>query len=213
MSTISRTERGDTQRTPVGTLERHAAALGASLDLQVRWHGADLDRLVNAGHSALHEIAARIFGGLPDWIAVPEVSFSIYGERGVIDWLAWHPATRSLLVIELKTAVVDVQAVLGTIDRYVRLATAIARQRGWEPASVSIWLAFEDGSSNRRAVASHRAVFARVLPAGGHEIRAWLRAPSGPIRALSFLSNSHRATPRPRIVRLRQSERRVSRTN
>lgn len=34
---------------------------------------------------------------------MPEVSFSIYGQRGVIDILAWHAATRSLLVIELKT--------------------------------------------------------------------------------------------------------------
>jgi transcriptional regulator with XRE-family HTH domain len=208
ISTLSRTERGEARRTAADSLERHAAALGASLDITVRWRGADLDRLVNAGHSALHEAVARIFGRLPAWIAVPEVSFSIYGERGVIDWLAWHPATRSLLVIELKTAVVDVQAMLGTIDRYARLATAIARQRGWDPASVSVWLAFEDGSGNRRAVSSHRALFHRVLPAGGHEIRSWLRAPSGQIRALSFLSNSHRSTPRPRIVRLRKAERR-----
>lgn len=200
-STISRNERGAGPGTPVGTLVRHAAALGASLEMLVRWRGADLDRLVNAAHSALHEAVARLFGRLPGWIAVPEVSFSIYGERGVIDWLAWHPATRSLLVIELKTTLVDVQALLATIDRYVRLAPRIARERGWHPVTVSMWVLFEDSSRNRRAVAAHADVFRRVVPADGRVVRAWLRNPAGRIAAVSFLANSHRVTPRPRIVR------------
>jgi len=44
----------------------------------------------------------------PEWQVFPEVSFSIWGERGVIDLLAWHPGRRALLVIELKTELVDV---------------------------------------------------------------------------------------------------------
>ena len=43
----------------------------------------------------------------------PEVSFSIYGERGVIDILAWHPGRRALLIIELKTDIVDVNELVG----------------------------------------------------------------------------------------------------
>ena len=205
-SAISRHERGLAHRTPVATLDRHAAALGATLDLTVRWRGADLDRLVNAAHSALHEAIARLFNGLPGWVAVPEVSFSIYGERGVIDWLAWHPATRSLLVVELKTALVDVQAVLATVDRYVRLAVRIARERGWQPTTVSVWIVFEDSSRNRRAVAAHGVLFERVVPADGRAMRRWLRKPVGRIAALSFLSDSHRVTPRPRSVRLRRRQ-------
>jgi hypothetical protein len=115
------------RRGPVENLERHAASLGATLDAAVWWQGRDVDRLINAAHSALHEAVARLFVHLPGWSAVPEVSFSIYGERGVIDWLAWHPATRSLLVVELKTALVDVQAVLAPLDRYARLARRFAR--------------------------------------------------------------------------------------
>ena len=46
----------------------------------------------------MHEIVARYFLGLPAWIVEPEVSFSIYGERGVIDILAWHPTSRILLL-------------------------------------------------------------------------------------------------------------------
>jgi transcriptional regulator with XRE-family HTH domain len=211
-STISRDELGESRRSPVGNLERHAAALGASLEATLWWPGGDIDRLINAAHSALHEAVARLFAAKPQWIAVPEVSFSIYGERGVIDWLAWHPATRSLLVIELKTALVDVQAVLATLDRYTRLASQIARARGWEPATVSVWLLFEDSARNRRAVAAHRQLFHRVLPSDGSQMRAWLRAPGGRIAALSFLSNSHRATPRRRIVRRRRTSAPVARS-
>ena len=61
----------------------------------------------------MHEELARLFAGLPDWVAVPEVTFSIYGERGAIDILAWHEPTRSLLVIELKTELVDIQETSG----------------------------------------------------------------------------------------------------
>ena len=54
----------------------------------------------------LHDAVAAWFAhrwGL--WRLSPEVSFSVYGERGIIDVLAWHPKTKILLVIELKTEV------------------------------------------------------------------------------------------------------------
>ena len=51
---------------------------------------------------------------MPAWVVRPEVSFSIYGERGVIDVLAWHPARRAILVIELKTELVDINELMGT---------------------------------------------------------------------------------------------------
>jgi transcriptional regulator with XRE-family HTH domain len=195
-SAVSRNERGKARRSTIETLDRHAGALEASLELNLRWRGADPDKLINAAHSALHELIARLFTRLTGWVALPEVSFSIYGERGVIDWLAWHPATRSLLVIELKTTLIDVQAVLTAIDRYARLASRIARDRGWQPSTVSVWLAFEDSTRNRRAVATHRQVFAAVLPRDGRDIRRWLRQPEGSIRALSFLAISHGVTTR-----------------
>ena len=59
------------------------------------------------------------------WLFAPEVSFSVYGERGVIDLLAFHPASGCLLVIELKTAIIDVNDLVGTMDRRCRLAAGI----------------------------------------------------------------------------------------
>ncbi len=119
---VLRIEHGRLASVPVGKLRAVAAALDARIDTVVRWHGGDLPRLLSARHSKLHENMARFFGDLPEWIVEPEVSFSIYGERGIIDVLAWRPARRILLVIELKTEIVDVNETLGTLDRKRRLA-------------------------------------------------------------------------------------------
>ena len=43
------------------------------------------------------------------------------------------PDRRALLVIELKTAIVDVGELLGTFDRKVRNAGEVARRLGWDP--------------------------------------------------------------------------------
>lgn len=80
-----------------------ARALEASIRAEVRWQGADLDRLLAEGHPALHAAIAALFARLDGWTTLAEVSFAIGGERGVIDLLAWHAPTRSLLIVELNT--------------------------------------------------------------------------------------------------------------
>ncbi len=184
---VLRIEHGRLASVPIGKLRAVAAALDARVDAVVRWHGGDLPRLLSARHSRMHEDLARFFGDLPEWVVEPEVSFSIYGERGVIDVLAWHPTRRILLVIELKTEIVDINEMLGTLDRKRRLAIDIARDRGWQPVAVATWLVIATGRSNRRAVADHAAVLRAKLPANGRAMRAWLRNPVGPLDALSFM--------------------------
>src|SRR5437773_778873 len=89
-SAVSRAARGLFDRLSVDRLERIAHALDIQLSVVARWRGGELDRLVNSRHSAMHEALAGFLLGIPEWIARPEVSFSISGERGVIDLLAWH---------------------------------------------------------------------------------------------------------------------------
>jgi hypothetical protein len=90
-----RIEQGRLASVPLGKIRAVAAALDARIDAVVRWQGGDLSRLVSARHARMHEIMARYFLGLPGWMIEPEVSFSIYGERGIIDILAWHPSVAS----------------------------------------------------------------------------------------------------------------------
>jgi hypothetical protein len=140
----------------------------------------------------MHERIAGVFMRLPNWLVKAEVSFAIYGERGVIDVLAFHPPSRALLVVELKTELVDVQALLGTVDRYQRLARRIATERGWQPLTVSCWIVFRDTMTNRRRVDTHATVLRAAFPNGGRDLAAWLRQPTDAIHALSFLSDGHR---------------------
>jgi transcriptional regulator with XRE-family HTH domain len=186
-SMIVRIERGRLESVPLGTIRRVAAALDARFDTVVRWHGGDLGRLVNARHAAVHEAMARLFGSLDGWTAEPEVSFSIYGERGIIDILAWHPGRRILLVIELKTEFVDINELMGSVDRKQRLAGKIARERGWDPVAVGTWVVLPDNRTNRRALAAHEVVLRAKFPADGRQVRRWLREPIGTLEALSFL--------------------------
>ena len=166
---------------------RIATALDIRVDFSPRWRGGELDRTLNAGHAAMHEQVAALLSAAPDWTFHPEVSFAIYGERGIIDILAFHPKTGALLVIELKTELVDVQALIGSVDRYTRLAKGVAAKRGWSARHVSCWVIISDATRNRRQVANHPGVLGAAFPADGRKMRGWLRDPNRSIRALSFV--------------------------
>jgi transcriptional regulator with XRE-family HTH domain len=185
---VSYLERGRLEATSLATLRKVAATLEIRIDVIARWRGGDLERLLSARHSLL---AGAVIATLNDlgWQTAPEVSFSVYGERGFIDLLAWHAPTRTLLVIELKTEIVDAGELLGILDRKTRLAAGIARQRGWSPRSVGTWLVIADSSTNRARVKVVEALLRAALPADGRQIKAWLRTPTGHIAALSFFQN------------------------
>lgn len=184
---VSLVERGHCDQMSLSALRAVAATLDVRLDLVPRWRGGELDRLLNARHAVLasHVIVLLQRDG---WQVVPEVSFAIYRERGVIDLLAWHAPTRTLLVIELKTEIVDVSEMLGTLDRKTRLARKIAAERGWDAAVVGTLLVVAESSTNRRRVADNAALLRAALPHGTREVRAWLRSPRGRLAALMFLS-------------------------
>ena len=197
-SVISRLERGHIGPQSIDTVRRIAAVLDIRVDLMPRWRAGDLDRLLNRGHSALHEAVARMFRDeLPAWVLAPEVSFAIYGERGVIDILAWHPGRRALLVVELKTDLADINELVGTFDRKRRLAREVAAARGWDPVTVSAWLIVSGSRTNRRRVGAHAAMLRAAFSDDGRAMRGWLRDPVRAVGALSFWTDSRAGTHRP----------------
>jgi transcriptional regulator with XRE-family HTH domain len=187
-SMVSRMERGHLATLTLDAIRAVASALDMRVDVIGRWRGGDLDRLLGAGHSALHESVARHLETRSGWRFASEVSFSNFGERGVIDLIAWHEPTRSLLVIELKTEFVDMNELLGTLDRKQRNAAQIARERGWlvDPSSVSVWVIVAETSTNRQRATDHRTMLGTAYPSDGRSMRGWLRRPVGAIRCLSF---------------------------
>jgi hypothetical protein len=184
---VWRIERGHIPEMTLDTLRQVAAALEIRLELLPRGRGAELDRLMSRRHSALHESVVRALAhDFPEWVMASEVSFSIWGERGVIDLLLWHPDRRALLIIEFKTEIVDVGDLLGTMDRRRRLAAEIVKPRDWYPLTVSTWVIVTASRTNERRVAEHRATLRAAFPAAGRAMRRWLRDPAGSIAALSM---------------------------
>jgi hypothetical protein len=171
------------------------AALSAHVTLRVVYQGEGLDRLRDQRHA---ELVEEIVGSLRDlgWEVATEVSFNSYGERGSIDILAFHPPTRTLLVIEVKSVVPDLGGMLATLDRKVRLAPKIAADRGWEADTVARLLVLPETSTCRRRVAQHEATFANAFPARNVEVNAWLRQPKGGLSGLLFLSSARGASHR-----------------
>jgi hypothetical protein len=168
-------------------IRRVAGALDVRVDLVARWRAGDLDRLLNARHSQLHELVARWFRKeLPAWSLAPEVSYAIYRERGVVDIVAWHPGRRAILVIELKTDIVDVNQLIGKVGEKARLIRQIVRDRGWDPLTVSTWVIVAGGRTNRARLAAHRAVLRAAFPADRRAMRSWLSDPVGQMAALSI---------------------------
>lgn len=189
-SLVAQVEAGDVGRMALDTLERVAGVLEIRLELRGRWRGGELDRQLSARHAALSESVARALRSA-GWTVVPQASVSIWGERGIVDILAWHEPTRSLLVIEVKTEIVDVEETVGTLDRKRRLAVEVAAERGWRARTVGVWLIVADGSTNRRRVAAHGTLLRSAFPLYGWAMRRWLQQPSGAaVAGLSFWSDT-----------------------
>lgn len=195
-------ERGRLANVPLGKLVRLADTLGARADLRLLWQGERLDRLLDAAHAAAVDEAVQLLTR-KGWQVAPEVSFSVYGERGAIDVLAFHPATAVLLVVEVKSTIPDVQATIAVLDRKVRLAAGIGRQRGWAARGVGRLLVVRAGRTAYRRVSRHRATFAAALPQRGHSVRAWIDKPSlPPISGLLFLPAGRGTNVRRRVRRI-----------
>lgn len=186
---VSLIERGHIGSVTIDALRRVASGLDIRVDVLARWRGGELDRLLNARHSGLEDAVARWLRRL-GWEVAPEVSFAIYRESGWIDLLAWHAPSATLLVIEVKTEIVDVQELIGLVDRKARLASKIGRERGWIARSVATLVVVAEGPTNRRRVAAHSSLLKAAFPADGRAARRWLRSPLGPFAGLAFFSSA-----------------------
>jgi len=194
---VSRIERGRLENVPLAKLRRVAAALDADFVLLLRWHGGDLDRLTDEGHAHLVGRVIELLkaGG---WQVRTEVSYSIYGERGSIDVLAWHPGTRTLLVVEVKTELVSVEETIRKHDEKARLAARIAaEQLGWTAAAVARILVLPDRSTPRRHVDRHRSVLDAAYPVRGMAVRRWLEQSVGGIAGILWLDPGTGVDSRP----------------
>jgi transcriptional regulator with XRE-family HTH domain len=194
-SFVSKLERGLIRHSDLDVVERVCGVLEATLDVRIRWRGEALDRLLDEAHAHLVDRMVRELTA-SGWEVALEVTFNHFGDRGSIDVLGWRGEQRSVLIIEVKSLVVDAQGTLLPLDRKARLGAEIGRRRGWESNTVSKLLVVAEGTANRRRVARLAPMFDAALPLRGHSIRRWLRQPRGEIAGLLFLPDAPRGSAR-----------------
>lgn len=188
-SVVSQLEIGRFDARSVATVRQIFETFGLTYEGGVRGLGADADRLLDERHSTLLGACARWLRDLA-WKTAAEVSYSEWGERGSVDLLAWHEATSTLLVVEIKTELASVEATLRKHDEKARLAKKIAGPLGWHASKVNRLLVFPEDRTQRRRVLAHESVMLGAYPVRGHRVRAWCRAPVGTMSGLLFLSDS-----------------------
>lgn len=174
---VSELERGNITRLSHDAVTRIAAAVKVLITLEARWRGSDGERLLDRRHAELVERVVRElqYAGFE---TVVEYTFNHFGERGAADIVGWHAPSRSLLIVEVKTRLVDLQETLSTLGR------KSASSRSWSsPTEVGSRRAFvhpRDAGSEQPAPRGRppslrvRLRLPAALPAG-----AWLAPIAG----------------------------------
>jgi len=161
---IAEIELGRFDAMPVGTVRRVGDMLEIRVLLDAWWRRGDGGRLLDAVHATIVERTLLALKGA-GWVVQPEWSFNHFGERGSVDIVAWHEATRTLLLIEVKSRIGDVQELLHTFDRKVRIAPELlAKERGWHALRVATLLVAGDSRAARTVVERHATTFDAVWP-------------------------------------------------
>jgi transcriptional regulator with XRE-family HTH domain len=201
--TVSRLERGELDGLTIGTVRAISRAMGMPSVVHLGWRGPDVEQLLDSVHAVMVEHVASRLRQL-GWEVVPEFSFSRYGERGSVDLLAWQPAARSLLVIETKSHLWDLQSTLMTLDRKRRLVPAlIGQERDWRADLTGTLLVLPETRAHRRVVERHESTFRGALPDRQIRVKEWLEKPYGELRGIWFLNIDRQAVTRQRARRRR----------
>jgi transcriptional regulator with XRE-family HTH domain len=154
-----------------------AARVNASLDLVTRIGdvlGLEL-RLIgvrptvieprpnDSVHARCSGYADRRFRG-SGWMTRREVEVVHGRSHGWIDLLAYHPVTRVLVIVEVKTRIEDIGAIERQLGWYERSALAVAAPYGWRPTRITSWLLLLASDEVDSAVRTNREVLSAGFP-------------------------------------------------
>ena len=192
-SVVSRTEHGRLDELSFGALDAIAAALDVTVFLDARWDDGDVDRLIDRAHARIveHVVSTLRESG---WEVLVEYGFNHYGDRGSVDVLAWHEESRTLLIVEVKSRLTDLQAMFTSFARKLRIVPGLVRrEHGWDARHLGRLVVMPGSTANRTIVANHAATFATLFPERMPAIGTWLRRPDRSLGGVWFVSNVHGA--------------------
>jgi transcriptional regulator with XRE-family HTH domain len=109
---------------------------------------------------------------------------------GFIDILALHPTRRWLLVLEVKTELLDIGGVDRQLASYVDAAWAAARTLGWRPRAATGILVMLATEETERRLQEHRAYVERAFRVRARTLRSLVSDSAGelPARGLRGLA-------------------------
>lgn len=114
-----------------------------------------------------------------------------------MDVLAWHEESRTLLIVEVKSRLTDLQATFTAFARKLRIVPGlVSRELGWDARNLGRLMVMPGSTANRSIVANHAATFATLFPERMPAIGAWLRRPDRSLGGVWFVSNVRGANAR-----------------
>ena len=193
------------------TLDVIAALLdGLAIDLDLLDRGPTaIDPL--RSHDAAHAMcSAYVQRRLESagWEVAREVRIEDGRYIGWIDLLAFHAATGTLLVIEIKTRIDDVGAIERSLDWHARGARKAAEKLGWRPRAMSSWVLALATDEVEDALHRNRTLWATAAPLRAPVMAERVRTPQGPSDGRGFALIDPRSRRRSWLIRARVDGRR-----
>ena len=173
----SRFERGLPSSIGIAEMERLAAGLGGRI--RFTFHAPFMeDRLAQRDRvhaRCIGYVATRLRA--TGWMVETEVEIRGSFGPGWIDVLAFHPTTRELLVIEIKTEVHHLGRTQRTLAWYESQAPAAARAREWQPQRIRGALLFLATAAVDRGLESNRDLLAHAFPLRASGLQSFIEDP------------------------------------
>jgi len=175
---MSRLERGLHSGLDLDDLQRLAAAMGGRFRFQLDAPFlADRSIQRDRVHGRCIGYAARRLRG-DGWVVASEVEITGSAGPGWIDVLGWDPLSRALLVIEIKTEIIDFGRIQRTLGWYQSRAGDAARHFGWSARTVSSALLLLDSRAVADRLRDNRDLARLAFPERARELEGFIRDPA-----------------------------------
>jgi transcriptional regulator with XRE-family HTH domain len=145
-------------------------ALGLDLQLVGRRPVIIDPRSTSVVHSRSSGYVGRRFRQ-SGWLIRREVEVVHGHTHGWIDLVAFHPGTRTLVIVEIKTRLDDVGAIERQMAWYERAAPDVAARFGWRPTRALSWLLLLQSEEVEIAIRRDRDLLREAFPARADQMR------------------------------------------
>ena len=190
-------------------VERVGAVLGLDAELVLRRptliHPGRQRDLVHARCVGYVDRRLHAFG----WETAREVEIVQARSHGWIDLVAFHPGSETLLVIEVKTQLLDLGSLERQLGWYTRAAGDATRRKGWIPRRIVTWVLVLASDEVDRVIATNRQLLGAAFPTRARGMLEWLADGRHPLtgRGLAMIDPSSKR--REWLIRSRIDGRRV----